>query len=185
MDATRTLLETRGGGPWTMDEVAAAAGVTRMTAYRHFGSRSELLLATVRHVDVEEDATGRFAMLANAPSAADAVERWVDIWTEYVPRIHRLAQALLAARAQDPAAAEAWADRMAFLRDGCRRIVTRLDREGRLAAGLDVEQAADLMWAVASIQLWDALTVERGWTAEQYRTHIKRLLVGLLVERPR
>jgi hypothetical protein len=74
---------------------------------------------------------------------------------------------------------------MAFLRDGCRRIVMRLSQEGRLAAGLDVEQAADLMWAVASIQLWDVLIEERGWTVEQYRTQIKRLLVTLLVERPR
>jgi AcrR family transcriptional regulator len=43
--AARDLLVTRGLRRVSMDEVADAAGVTRMTVYRHFGDRESLVRA--------------------------------------------------------------------------------------------------------------------------------------------
>lgn len=88
--------------------------------------------------------------------------------------------------AQMPVAAtiSSWADRMAFLRDGCRRIVGRLQAEGVLAKGLDLETGADLMWALASVPLWDALIEERGWKVERYRTQLRRVMASALLDRP-
>ena len=181
LDATRELLESRGGASWSMDEVAARADLTRMTVYRYFPSRTKLLLATVRHVDTEEDARGRFAVVHHCRSGAEALDRWVEVWVNYVPRIHRLAQALLVARASDQAAAAAWRDRTEFLRDGCKRIVAWLRKDGMLASELDVETGADLMWVLVSVQVWDALTQERSWTPERYGAHLRLLLRAALL----
>jgi AcrR family transcriptional regulator len=181
LEGSRAILESRGGSAWSVDEVAREADLTRMTVYRYFPSRTELLLATVRHVDAEEDVAGRFAVVGECHSGPEALDRWVQIWVDYVPRVHRLAQALLAARASDPAAAAAWDDRMAFLRDGCRRIVSWLEKDGLLARELDIETATDLMWALVSIQVWDALTEERSWTPERYGAQLRSLLRAVLL----
>jgi AcrR family transcriptional regulator len=164
-----------------MEEVGARAGVTRMTVYRHFPSRTQLLLSAVRFVDEQEAATARFSGLEKVPSAVEALHEWAGTYADYVPRVHRLAQALLAARAADPAAAAAWADRMDFLRAGCRQMVCRLHHEGVLARGLDIERGVDLMQAIASIQLRDVLVDDLGWTGDEYRDHLTRLLSRALL----
>jgi hypothetical protein len=66
---------------------------------------------------------------------------------------------LLVARHDDEAAAKAWEDRMTSLTAGCRPIVEWLHRDGHLSRQLNVDTATDLMWAIASVQLWDALIV--------------------------
>ena len=47
LDAAESCLTRFGLGKTTVDDVAQAAGVSRATVYRHFGSRDELLLAVV------------------------------------------------------------------------------------------------------------------------------------------
>ncbi len=181
LGSARRLIEADPHG-WTMEAVADAAGMTRMTVYRYFPSRSELVVATARHVDLVEGAADRFARACGAGSGVAALRAWVRVWTDYLPHIAPLARALLSARADDEAAARAWEDRMADLRRGPRLIVEQLDGEGALSDHLPVEAAADLMWAIASVQVWDALTRERGWTSEQYERHLadalERALTG-------
>lgn len=182
LEACRSVSEESGPHLWTMEEVADRAGLTRMTVYRYFSSRTELLVETVRYVDEIEQAEQRFASLGEDSNAGEALSRWVDIWSDYIPHIHRLAEALLMARNLDEAAARAWEDRMTFLREGCRRIVQWLEREGRLSRHLTVETATDLMWAMVSVQVWDALAGERGWTAAQYADEMSRALNRVLTD---
>jgi AcrR family transcriptional regulator len=43
LDAARVVLSDPAGEPWGMETVAAAAGVTRMTVYNQFGSRTAVI----------------------------------------------------------------------------------------------------------------------------------------------
>lgn len=185
LEACRLVVEEFGPGPWTMEDIADRAGVSRMTVYRHFPSRTDLLVETARLVDEIERAEQRFALLSEAPNAIAALSRWVETWADYIPHIHRLAQALLTARELDEAAAKAWNDRMTALREGCRRIVEWLQRDGRLSSKLTVDTATDLMWAIVSVQVWDALTDEREWTPPQYVREVSRALHRVLTDTPR
>src|SRR4030043_1141921 len=54
--AARDLLATRGIRRVSMDEVAQAAGVTRVTVYRYFGDRETLVRAAFLHLADELDA---------------------------------------------------------------------------------------------------------------------------------
>lgn len=47
LDATLELLASIGLAKLSLEEVAAEAGVSRQTVYRHFGNRDQLLAATV------------------------------------------------------------------------------------------------------------------------------------------
>jgi AcrR family transcriptional regulator len=182
LEACRSVTEEFGTGQWKMEDVADRAGTTRMTVYRYFPSRTELLVATVRHVDETEQVQQRFASLGESATAIEALRRWVAVWADYMPRIHRLAQALLSARHIDEAAAKAWDDRMSYLRDGCRSIVDWLHRDGHLSTQLSVDDAADLMWAIVSIQVWDALNNERSWDQPRYVREVSRALKLVLTD---
>lgn len=175
LDAARKLIEVEPH-EWTMEGVGDAAGVTRMTVYRYFPSRVELLVETARHVDEVEGAAQRFEQAHQAASGIETLDAWIRAWANYIPHIAPMANALMAARGEDEAAAEAWHDRMTSLRRGPSVIADRLHREGELAEHLTVDEAADLIWAIGSFQVWDALTVGRGWSGGQYEQHLSTAL---------
>src|SRR3954454_10690130 len=52
-DASMELIGERGAAGVTVDEIAAAAGVSKGTVYYNFGSKSELIAQLLRHgVDI-------------------------------------------------------------------------------------------------------------------------------------
>lgn len=74
-DASMELIGERGAASVTVDEIAAAAGVSKGTVYYNFGSKSELIAQLLRHgVDILKarllSAAGGAAGEAPAPAAA-------------------------------------------------------------------------------------------------------------------
>jgi AcrR family transcriptional regulator len=171
LDATRRLLEEPGSGPG-LARIAATAGYSRQAIYRHFGSRAGLLKAVL--ADIDERAGAGVAVrevlaAADADAVLDALITW---WADYVSGFIGVARSVYAARAADPELAAAWEDRMEALMDVCRLVVGRCAREGRLRPGLGRPAAAEILWGLLSIPLWDQLRVDRGWSRAQYRRRI-------------
>ena len=74
--AARTVLGERPDA--SMEDIAAAAGVTRQTVYVHFPSRDALIAALLHALGAETVAAIDAARLDTAP-AADALRRFLDI----------------------------------------------------------------------------------------------------------
>jgi TetR/AcrR family transcriptional repressor of mexJK operon len=56
LEAATTLFLDQGYGSTSLDQIAAAAGVTKPTVYSHFGSKQGLLEAmTTRYTDIRVD----------------------------------------------------------------------------------------------------------------------------------
>ena len=72
------------------------------------------------------------------------------------------------ARDTDEAAAAAWDDRMAAMRDGCRAAIDALHADKMLAQGWTRRKATDALWAMLLVPTWEALTIECGWSTKQY-----------------
>ncbi|GGI96546.1 TetR/AcrR family transcriptional regulator [Pseudarthrobacter scleromae] len=73
-DASMELIGERGAAGVTVDEIAAAAGVSKGTVYYNFGSKSELIAQLLRHgVDILkarlQDAPGQEAAAQGAATA--------------------------------------------------------------------------------------------------------------------
>jgi hypothetical protein len=96
------------------------------------------------------------------------------------PRVWAVARALDAVRRSDPEVERSWQDRLANRLRGARAIVARLAREGKLRPGLGEREAADLLWSLTSLRIWEDLVLERGWTPGQYRKHVTEVLLGAL-----
>jgi AcrR family transcriptional regulator len=165
---TWRLMEERRGKGVRLEDVARAAGISRQAVYLHFASRTDLLVATARFADQSRGLRERLQPYLTAPTGLEALEKFVAFWGNYVPAIYGLARALLDARATDEAAAAAWDDRMADVRQGCQRIIDALDRDGQLAPGWEIIPAVDLLWSFLAVPVWEDLTFSCGWTTEQY-----------------
>jgi AcrR family transcriptional regulator len=72
-------------------EVAAAAGVGVGTLYRHFPTRSDLVVAVYRH-QIDSCAEAGPALLASAPSPFAAVLSWVHLFVDFLGTKHGLAR---------------------------------------------------------------------------------------------
>jgi AcrR family transcriptional regulator len=179
--ATWQLMEQKRGQNVRLEDIAQVANVSRQAIYMHFGSRAGLLIETTHFLDKRLNLETRTKPVYDAPNALQALEAYIEFWTNYLPDIYGLAKALLIARDTDKAAAAAWEDRMTAVRRGCNGVIRRLDKEGILITGWTVDEATDFFWTVFSVAHWENLTLECGWTHEQYVQHMKRVLKQILV----
>jgi AcrR family transcriptional regulator len=185
LDKTWLLMEKRKGQGVSVSDIARAAGVSRQAVYLHFPSRAELLVATVRYADQVNNIDARLRALNTAANATEVLEAYVDFWGNYIPEIYGLAKALLSVRDTDKAAATAWNDRMKVLRQGCREVMNCLIRDGCLAPQWKASEAADALWALTSITVWEDLTRECGWSTSEYVSRMKVALKRTFVSEQR
>ena len=75
-------------------DIAAKAGVGVGTIYRHFPTRSDLIVAVYRH-QVEACAEAGPALLASNSSPHAALTQWIDLFVDFLVTKHGLAGALL------------------------------------------------------------------------------------------
>lgn len=183
LKATWQLMEQQHGRGVRMSDVAKAAGVSRQAVYLHFNSRAELLVATARYVDEVRGLDERLRNYRAATSGVDKLETYVEFWGNYIPEVYGVAKGLLAARETDKAAAAAWEDRMRAVHTGCRNIIEALERDGMLNPGWTTEEATDLLWSILSIRNWEHLTIECGWTTDQYVARTQELAKRAFVQK--
>ena len=184
LEATWRLMEERRGQGVRMRDVAETAGVSRQAVYLHFGSRAELMVATARYGDEVRGLEERQRRYRAATTGVERLEAYVEFWGNYIPEIYGIARALLAARETDQAVAAAWDDRMGAVRASCRNIIEALHRDGMLAPEWSRDEAIDLMWTMLSIRNWEQLTIECGWSTNQYVGWIQELTKRAFVRGP-
>jgi len=167
-----------------MADVAKEAGVSRQAVYLHFPSRAELLVATTRHIDEVEDVAGMISSVRAQPSGRAQLEKFVQVWGNYIPTIYGGAKRLLAIRETDADANAAWQDRMTGLHGLCADVVASLAADGDLSSDLTTVEATDVMWTVASVRHWELLRIERGMSQARYLELTHRTLIHVLTQGP-
>jgi len=170
------LMEQRNGLGVSMADIAKKAGISRQALYLHFDSRTELMIATVEYVDELKGLNERLKQFEAATSGVELLDTFVDVWGSHIPEIYGLAKALLNTRETDEATASAWNGCMVCLRDVCDRTIEALGNEGVLNTDWTSAEAADMLFSMTSIQNWEQLTIECGWSSTQYINRMKMLL---------
>ena len=178
-------MEQRRGLGVSMADIAKMAGISRQALYLHFDSRTELMLATVEYVDELKGLNERLKQFETATTGVELLETFVDVWGNHIPEIYGLARALLNTRETDEATASAWNGCMVCLRDVCNKTIEALESEGNLNANWSPKQAADMLFCMTSIQNWEQLTIEGGWSTAQYINRMKMLLRSSFVDETR
>jgi AcrR family transcriptional regulator len=161
-DIVRRAAERLRGSPEpvTLVEIAAAAGVSRTTVYRHFRSITGLLDA----VAADLLSRARFDQLLAAVSLPDPVAALAEVTTlgcgiwaldqDLVRNLFALARAQADAL---PVIDQLEAGRVQVME----HLVRRLDDADALAAGLNQRDAVDLLVAATGFAGWDQIVTAR------------------------
>ncbi|TDC19409.1 TetR/AcrR family transcriptional regulator [Streptomyces sp. 8K308] len=92
LDAAAAVFVTSGVDA-PVRAIAARANVGTATIYRHFPTRADLIVAVYRH-QVEALAEAGPALLTDGASPYAALERWIDLFVDFLVTKHGLATVL-------------------------------------------------------------------------------------------
>ena len=164
LDVAQSMIAIRGNAAISLVEVAQEAGVSRQTLYLLFGGRAGMLLALVDHIDAKSAAPGRLKRVSESLHGRQAIRPYVKEWLEYVPDVFPVARALSAAAAAgDEAAQAAWESRMKMVYGGFRLIARSLQDSGDLREGWTPAAAAQWMYGLTQVDMWQHFVVESKW----------------------
>jgi hypothetical protein len=104
---------------------------------------------------------------------------------EIMDRVGSLFEVMRLAAATEPEIAVLLDDRLARRLEGMRFFVTALLNNGPLRDGLGRDDAADTVWTLTSAEVHRLLTVDRGWSGDQYEAWLVDSLVVLLLPEAR
>lgn len=157
VDAARTLLSATGGiGAFTIDAVAAQAGVARMTVYYQFGSKTGLIEAVFDSLEVVKSGVPRLVAALALDDPGEALAGMVRVFAEVWERDRVVIRRLAGLAALDPAFARVWHAREGRRLEGFRQIASRVAARRR-APKLDVDAATSALFALISPAGFEAM----------------------------
>ena len=174
LDAAQRLLEQRGYAATTMDAIAAEAGVALKTVYVAFETKSGLLRALWNHVlRAGEDAVpvsrqDWYREVLDEPDPERQLRLAARNSRVVKLRIAGILEVIRTAAPIDADIRGLWSRIQTDFHANQRVIVESIAAKGKLAPGLDVDRAADILWTLNHPNLWQLLVAERGWTPEQF-----------------
>ena len=180
--AARELIE---GGDYSvgLGEIGRRAGVSRQAVYLHFASRADLLTALTTFIEDEADLGRLLAPVYTARSGVQALRHLIDAGAQFEPQIHAMVQASL--RMQDDPTVVATSDeRMRRRFEAMRDVIARIESEGQLATGWDVETATGFLWSLTAPSTFDLLVRQHGWSPRQWADSTFQLLHDAFVVPP-
>jgi AcrR family transcriptional regulator len=187
LDAARNLLVTKGYRSTTIAQIASDAGVHVDTLYDLVGRKPEILRELIELaisgadrplVPDERDYVQR--MLAE-PDPTRQLEIYAGAVAAIQARMAPLLLALRDAATTEPEAEQVWREISERRATNMRRLVTALG-DRALRPGLDIDEAADIIWATASSELYNLLAGERGWTLDHYEHWLADTWCRLLLD---
>jgi len=174
VEAARDLMVERGYRATTVAQIASRASVHVDTVYALVGRKPvllrELIEQAISGTDRAVAAQDRDYVKAMR-AASDPVRKltiYAQAMSQIQPRMAPLLLALRDASATEPEAKEVWREISDRRAANMRQLVEDLSAAGGLRAGLSVDEAADVIWATNSSELYVLFTVERGWPPDRY-----------------
>ena len=182
-DAGLDLFVRQGYAVTTLEQIAGQAGVAVQTVYFHFGNKRTLLKEIVDVVAVGDDEP--VALLDRPwmqqfraePDARRALTIWIRNSRAIFARIAPIMRIVRDAAGADPDMTAQWDvnQQQRFIAHST--LAQQLADKHGLRQGLSAAKAADILFALLSLDVYLLLTVERGWTPAQWQRWITNTLV--------
>ena len=185
--AAERLFMRDGFQATTIPAVAAEAGVSQETIYKTFGSKTGLVRA-IRERGLAGEGPVHAERRSNALQKEErdprrVIEGWGQLTTEVAPKVMPILLLVAAGATTDAEMARLQQELDLARLTRMRRNARTLARAGHLRAGIRQRQAADLLWACSSPELYDLLVCRRGWALTRYARFIVDVMIAGLLPR--
>jgi AcrR family transcriptional regulator len=172
LDAALELFSAQGYAATPMTAVAAQAGVALDTVYASVGRKPELARLLVETAisggpdAIPADERDYVQAIRAAPDAGAKIAIYAAAMRAIAGRLAPVLGILQQAAAAEPGLAGMWQQIAERRAANMLRFAADLATVATLRVGL--EEAADIIWATNAPELYQLLTVHRGWSPERY-----------------
>ncbi len=190
VQAARTLFLDRGYAATTIEAISDLADVPPATVYRLFSSKLGILKALLDVSIAGDDEAVPLQDRGNARALfADAdperqLSGFARICREINSRSATVYRILVSAAGSDPEAAALLAKYTRERQDGQGQIARILARAGELRPKLKERDAADIIHALMSPEVYRLLVCDRGWHPDRYERWLTDTLINQLLPPP-
>jgi AcrR family transcriptional regulator len=187
VDAARDLFLERGYVATTIDAISDRSDVPAPTLYRLFSSKLGILHALLDTSIAGDDQPvpmqqrPAVAALSANEDPDELLAGFVAVAVAINARSNDIYRILSSASVSDPAAAELFADYQRQRAEGQGKVARSLARAGALRPGLRGRDAADIIHALMSPELYRLLVIDRGWLPDRYEQWLVSTLADQLI----
>jgi len=190
IEAARTLFLERGYAATTIEAISDLSDVPPATVYRLFSSKLGILKALFDVSIAGDDEAVPLAdrphvqALISDPDPREQLSGFIAISRGIMGRTEPVYRILVSAAGSDPDAAVLLAEQTRHRQQGQGQIAGILAREGALRPELSERDAADIIHALMSPEVYRLLVGDRGWDPERYEQWLKGTLIDQLLSTP-
>lgn len=187
LDAAGRVAAASGWPGATMAAIAQEAGVAKETVYAVFGTKAALIGAMVRAQVGEADSGqpvldgARARAIAGEADPARRIALWADYLSAILSRVTPLMAVVRSGAAAEPEMAELYQTLHQGRRANLARVAQSICEESRLRPGVTVESATEVLWQLASPEMYELLTGPGGLTPERHADWLARMLTAVLL----
>ena len=187
IEAARVSFLEEGYAHTTIAALAESAGVSVETVYKAFGNKPRLAKAVFDVSIVGDDEPvplmeREFVAQNKAdPDPRSKLAAFADNTAGIAERTGALLLVLRTAASTDAGAADVWDQLQSERLTGMTFFARHLAEGGHLRDGVSVDEARDVLWAHTSVELWDLLVRQRGWSARRHGRWLAQQLIAALL----
>jgi AcrR family transcriptional regulator len=186
IDAARSLFIEQGYATTTIAAISRHADVPEPTVYRLFASKLGILKVVLDvsiagdDEPIEVPARPSVASLFDERDPHKVLAGFAAVTTQINQRTNDLYNVLSRAADSDAEAAVLFGTLCQQRDRGQEQIVQALHRKQKLRSGLKPEDAADLVHALMSPEVYRLLVTDRGWSSERFQLWATQMLIQQL-----
>ena len=187
VEAARTLFLERGYAATTIEAISDLSDTPQATVYRLFSSKVGILKAVL---DVSVVGDDDAVAMVDRPQVRELLSDrdpktmlagFAALLREVMSRTAPVHRILADAARSDGDAVSLLAELARQRQEGQHRIARSLARSSALRPGLRERDAADIIHALASPEVYGLLVFDRGWSGERYEQWLRAILTRELL----
>jgi AcrR family transcriptional regulator len=187
VDAARALFLERGYAATTIEAISDLSDVPPATVYRLFASKRGILRALLDVSIVGDDEAVPLAdrspvrSVVADPDPRNQLAGFVGVAAQVNSRTAPIYRILVSAASSDADAAALLDEQTRQRQEGQVLIARSLARAGALRPDLRERDAADVIHALMSPELYRLLVIDRGWPPDRYARWLTAILIDQLL----
>ncbi|MGH9208112.1 MAG: TetR/AcrR family transcriptional regulator [Acidimicrobiales bacterium] len=188
VEAAARLFVAQGYVGTSMDDIAAAAGVSRATVFASVGGKAAILKTAYDIAIVGDDEPIPLPQrpwaiaVRDEPDSMRMIEAYAEMITNISGRVAPIYEAMRGAAGADPEVRLVWDAMRKERRGGAAGFVGFVVAREALRAHIDRKRAGDVVWALNDPGLFYLLVHEMAWTPAQFRSWLAETLKAQLLQ---